>query len=215
MTKPELQQLVRPVEAKLQHQRLQHLVRRVRVDEAGASGLERAAPRGCVPKPQASGEPGSVGLHGLPGRGSGRATSAGIRWLTRLAAALGGHRGGEQAESLPPASPRPRKGGSAGSPPREVLRARGGDCQQLISGAYEDTAALRGARAAPGGSGPATYPDRAGLDQRSLAPCVGGRTGIPLWMGDVGISTQVASHLKATTLDTCGVSYCLFSQLRS
>lgn len=36
----------------------------------------------------------------------------------------------------------------------------GGDCKQLISGVYEDTAVLGGARAALGGRGPGTYPER-------------------------------------------------------
>lgn len=42
----------------------------------------------------------------------------------------------------------------------------GGDCKQLISGVYEDTAVLGGARAALGG-----YPDREGTEvARRLTP---------------------------------------------
>lgn len=47
---------------------------------------------------------------------------------------------------------------------------RGGDCKQLISAVYEDTAALRGARGAPGGWGPARYPDGEGTGAAPRLP---------------------------------------------
>lgn len=91
---------------------------------------------------------------------------------------------------------------------------RGGDCKQLISGVYEDTAAPRGARAAPGGWGPAAYPDREGTEAAPLLLTLllaWAASRHPTLNGGCRDFHPKGTSPKATTLDTCGVSYYFFS----